>query len=319
MYSINCKNNTNDNSKNTQSIVTIGNFDGLHLGHLQLFMALQSLKQNYLSAKLIVVTFEPLPIEYFTYKKHNTSSLKDIDFNSFGRLSLLRDKLLFLQQLNFIDSLVVLKFNDILANMSATQFIQDVLIDELNAVHMVLGNDFRFGKYAHGSALDFKPFNIPVTVVDNYVINGCKISSSIIRQYALNNDLTNVKQYLGHNIKYSSRVIYGMQLGRKFGVPTINLNLTCKPILWGIYVAYVYIENIQYRAVASIGKNPTVSSLDTYKLEAHLLDIDLDLYGKVATIEFLCFLRHEAKFTDLDSLFKQIHLDIVNTRTYFLK
>lgn len=119
---------------------------------------------------------------------------------------------------------------------------------------------------------------------------------------------------------YTSRVIHGNHLGRKYGVPTINLCLgKNKPAVWGIYVAYVYIDGIRYNAIASIGKNPTISDLDGYKLEAHLFDIDLNLYGKVATVEILEFLREELKFDNLELLFKQIYTDLDNARQYFIK
>ena len=115
-------------------------------------------------------------------------------------------------------------------------------------------------------------------------------------------------------------MVYGNQLGRKYGVPTINLLLINKiPVLWGIYLAYVYIEGTQYKSVVSCGQNPTVTNTKNYKLEAHLLDVDLDLYGKIATIEILDFLRPELKFENLEQLFLQIHQDLQDARNYFYR
>lgn len=303
MYKINLK--PHDSA---QSVITIGNFDGLHLGHLQLLNTMRDLarQKNY---RTIVITFEPLPLDYFSDQK----ALKRQP-----RLSLLRDKYLILKQLGFIDELIVLHFNSSVANLSPDEFIQHVLCERLNVAHVVIGHDFKFGKGGVGHAADFIKHGVATTIIDQYNIIGARVSSSIIRSLARENALVEVKKYLGRNLQYTSRVIFGNQLGRKFGVPTINLSLGRNfPALWGIYVALVHIEGKTYHAVASIGKNPSVTTSENYKLEAHLLDVDLNLYGKIATIEVLTFMREERKFSDLDLLFKQIHQDLADARQYF--
>ncbi|MFN8769803.1 MAG: riboflavin biosynthesis protein RibF [Neisseriaceae bacterium] len=294
------------------SVVTVGSFDGMHKGHMQLLYQMNKLADDK-GLKRILITFEPLPPEYFA----------DLNYNErLARLSLLRDKLLILENSKnaYIDELVILRFNIETASLSANQFIEDVLINQLNAEDLVIGHDFKFGKNGSGNIDNLRQYGLNISVVPPFYIDEQRVSSSLIRNYAKLNELQLVKKYLGHNLHYTSRVIYGNQLGRKFGVPTINLCLgKNRPALWGIYVAYVYIDGIRYNAVASIGKNPTVSDLEVYKLEAHLLDVDLNLYGKVARVEILEFLREEHKFDDLDSLFKQIYVDLDNTRLYFTK
>lgn len=305
MYRITVNNHID---RSLPAIATIGNFDGLHLGHLQLFKQLNLSYHKY-NYRRVAITFEPLPLEYFSDLKQQTR---------LQRLSLLRDKFNFLQTNDLVDELVVLHFNHSIANMAPQIFINKVLKNTLNVAHVVVGHDFKFGKNACGTVEDFEHHEITVDEMQPFYLDNQRVSSSIIRNYANNNQLNEVYQFLGHNISYTSRVIYGNQLGRKFNVPTINLSLgKNRPALWGIYLAYVYIDGICYNSVASIGKNPTVSSGDTYKLEAHLLDIDLNLYGKIATIEILQFMREERKFDDLDSLFKQIHLDLQMARDYF--
>lgn len=290
------------------SVATIGNFDGVHLGHVCLLNKLNQIgtKDN---LRRIVITFEPSPADFF-------NTLNGVVRQS--RLSLIRDKLGLLKGGGYLDELVVLKFNRILAGITADQFIEKFLVKQLNIQHIIIGHDFKFGKNALGNISNFKARNIATTVVGPFQLDGTRVSSSVIRKCALDNDLVAVKRYLGHNLHYTSRVIYGNQLGRKYGVPTINLCLGNNvPALWGIYLAHVYIDGVKYNAVASIGKNPTVSNVDNYKLEAHLLDVDLNLYGKIATIEILSFMRSEVKFVDLNSLFTQIHQDISAAKEYF--
>ena len=290
------------------AVATIGNFDGLHPGHLELLSNLHQIALDK-SYRKVVITFEPLPLEYFADQKFE---------KRLARLSLLRDKAIILKQQNLADELIILRFNTNLANMSPKEFIQQVLQQQLRVKHVVIGHDFKFGKNGSGNIDDFKEHGIESTVMEPYYIENERVSSSLIRHYATSNDLRSVAKYLGRNLHYTSHVIYGNQLGRKFGVPTINLGLNRnRPALWGIYTAFVHIEGTTYNAVASIGKNPTVSIQDVYKLEAHLLDVDLDLYGKIATVEILSFMREERKFDDVDSLFKQIYRDLDEARSYF--
>lgn len=299
----------NKSTKNNLStVVTIGNFDGIHLGHQELFKTLSDVAHKN-NCRTIVITFEPLPLEYFCDQLQKLRQ---------PRLSLLRDKINILQHLGYIDEVIVLHFNSFVANLTPQEFIVNVLKNKLNVRHAVIGYDFKFGKNGTGNADDLKEHGITVHEINPYLKNKQLISSSIIRDLAAHNQLDKIKSYLGRNLQYTSRVVYGKQLGRKYNVPTINLSLgRNRPALHGIYVAQVYIDGTSYNAVASIGKNPTTSKLERYNLEAHLLGVNLDLYGKIATVEILEFMRDEAEFIDLDTLFKQIHIDIANAKEYF--
>lgn len=292
----------------TESVVTIGNFDGLHLGHQELLRKMHDVaRQN--NYRTIVITFEPLPLEYF-FDQGQKPRLP--------RLSFLRDKVGILQKLSYIDELVIIHFNAAIANLSPQDFIRKVLQQQLNVCHAVIGYDFKFGKNGIGCKQDLVQSGINVTNVEPYLVKNTLISSSLLRDLANNNELSKIREYLGRNLHYTGRVIYGKQLGRQYNVPTINLSLgQNKPALQGIYIARVSIEGSSYNAVASIGQNPTTSKALRYNLEAHLLDVDMDLYGKIATVEILAFMRSEEKFIDLDTLFRQIHLDIQKTREYF--
>lgn len=297
-------------SKNARAVATIGNFDGLHLGHLELFKELNQVARTG-KYRRIAITFEPLPLEYFLDSKNQ---------QRLNRLSLLRDKFYLFKERNLIDELVVLHFNDSIAKLSPEEFVKNTLIDKLNIEHVVVGHDFKFGHGGSGTVKDFTENGIQSTTIKPFILGKTRVSSSIIREIAATNDLDKVALYLGRNLTYTARVIHGNKMGRKFGVPTINLAIgRNRPVVHGIYIANVYIENIRYNAVASVGRNPTTNSLDIYKLEAHLLDVDLDLYGKIATAEILKFIRSEQKYEDLDTLFKQIHQDITDTRNYFME
>ena len=302
-----------------KSIVTIGNFDGLHVGHIHLLETMNHIANttNTVNAakdqrlRRIVITFEPLPTEYFCDKIHKSR---------LSRLGLLRDKVLLLQQFNLADELVIIKFNAACANLTPDEFIQNYLLLQLNIVHIVVGHDFRFGCNRIGNIDSFAKYKnkISTTIVDQFILLNKRVSSSLIRDLAKHNQLAEIRVYLGRNIQYTSRVVHGNHIGRTLGVPTINLSLgRNQPALWGIYLAYVYIDNIKYNAVASIGKNPTVSHRGVYQLEAHLLDVDLDLYGKIATIEILEFMREELKFNDMQELMLQMQTDLLQARSAF--
>lgn len=292
------------------AVVAIGNFDGLHLGHQKLLKRMRDIarENNYRS---IVITFEPLPLEYFFDGKGK---------ERLPRLSFLRDKVRFLQNSGYIDEVVLIHFNASIANLNARDFICNILQKKLNVCHAVIGYDFKFGKDGKGSKEDFIANGINITCVPPYQVNNTLISSSMLRELAAQNQLSTIKHYLGRNLQYTARIIYGKQLGRKYNVPTLNLSLgQNKLALHGVYIALVYIEGTVYNAAVNIGKNPTTTNgVEQHHLEAHLLDVTVNAYGKIATVEILEFLRDEEKFTDLDILFKQIHVDVKNTREYFL-
>lgn len=289
-------------------IATIGNFDGLHLGHVELLEQL-SQQARQVNGWRVLITFDVLPHEYFADKS---------DLLRAPRIGLLRDKIDILAKKNLVDEVVILHFNKSIASLSPHQFIQHILQQKLGISEMIVGHDFRFGNKALGTIHDLRKNGIVTSEFAELKHNQVRISSSLIRELATEQNIELIRRYLGHNIQYTSRVVYGNQLGRKYGVPTINLNLRkIRPVLWGIYTGFVYIDGVRYNGVISIGKNPTVSEGKIYKVEAHLLDVDLHLYNKIACVEILHYLRAEIKFDDLDSLFKQIHKDMSDAREFF--
>ncbi len=299
----------NSRYSNQEIIATIGNFDGLHQGHIELLHQMNSLATSHNNAWRMLITFDVLPHEYFADKANLART---------PRIGLLRDKVAVLSESGLIDEVVVLHFNYHLASIAPDEFISNYLQSKLNINYLVIGHDFRFGRHAKGNIQSFIGTNITTYEVKEIKRDGLRISSSLVRKLAKDQQVEQIKNYLGRNIRYTSRVVKGNQLARKFGMPTINLNLyKIQPVLWGIYVSNVYIDNVRYLGVTNIGKNPTVSEGKVYKIETHLLDVDLTLYGKIATVEILHFLRPELKFDDLDSLFVQMYKDLDDARSYF--
>jgi riboflavin kinase/FMN adenylyltransferase len=295
-------------SAQQQVVATIGNFDGVHLGHQSLLQQLSTLATD-TGAWRMLITFDVLPHEYFADQAQVPRA---------PRIGLLRDKIETLRLTGLVDEVIILHFNQYLAKLLPEEFIAQILRAKLQITTMVVGHDFRFGKNASGCIRDLRRAGIECHEVPAVIQNAKRVSSSLIRKLASEQQLQAIFSYLGHNIRYTGRIVKGNQLARQWNFPTINLNLAkVQPVLWGIYTSYVTIEGVRYFGVTNIGKNPTVSEGKVYKIETHLLDVDLTLYGKIATVEILHYLRPELKFSGLEPLFKQMYQDLADARTFF--
>lgn len=296
-------------AKDADIIATIGNFDGFHYGHLKLLHQLNAIAITHTKPWRMLITFDLLPHEYFADKS---------DVVRAPRIGLLRDKVDILKNSGLIDEVVILHFNRFMANLTPEDFVDKFLKGKLKVQSMLVGHDFHFGHMAKGNIHDLTNRGIITHEFAEIKHNQVRISSSLIRELSTEQNLEMIRMYLGRNIRYTSRIVRGNQLARKFGMPTINQNLNkIRPILWGVYVSYVYIDGVRYKGVTNIGKNPTVSAGKVYKIETHLLDVDLTLYGKIATVEILHYLRPELKFDDLDILFAQMYRDLDDARKFF--
>lgn len=296
-----------------QFAVTIGNFDGIHCGHQVVVSQLQAIAKLH-NIPTAVIVFEPQPQEYFALE------------NPFARLSCLQEKETELNRLD-INILVCLKFTEELASFSATEFLQKILIDRLHVKHLVVGDDFRFGKNREG---DYKlleklshKFGFSLYRAQTKMLHGHKISSTRVRQALKNADFRLVKQLLGRRYSIRGRVIDGNKRGRALGFPTANLALEriCSP-LFGIYISRVYFSpshkhgGSSYQAVTSIGTRPMFDGQEVC-METHILDFNDSIYGKYIQVEFLEKLREEKKFPDIDCMLEAIKTDINNVRKYF--
>lgn len=290
------------------SAVTIGNFDGVHLGHQHI---LQRLANEAAARQLVsvAIVFEPQPTEFFSQQNH-----KPLPF----RLSPLRDKLRLLAQTGCLNAVRVVRFNPEFANQSAEDFIQHVLRNQLNTRYLLVGDDFRFGK-ARGGDFDLlrQQSDFVTEQTPSILVAGERASSTAVRQTLQQGRLDLAKQILGHDYVLSGRVKHGKKLGRQLGSPTANVHLPNHHYaLRGVFVVEVSGSFGRKRGVASFGYNPTVSSSLQSKLEVHLFDFHGNLYGERIEVAFLHKLRDEQKFDSLAQLQQQIHIDMAQARVW---
>ncbi len=297
------------------SALTIGNFDGVHRGHQAI---LEHVRQAAAQRALVpaVMTFEPHPREYFALKAQRPELAPT-------RISTLRDKLWGLAQ-GGIRQVLLQPFDAALAEMSASDFIETLLVRGLRARWLLVGADFRFGNHRQGDLALLREagarhgFEVE-TLQDVTDPDGHRVSSSEVRTALAVGDLERARLLLGRPYAISGHVLHGQKLGRQLGYPTLNLRVPPRcAARSGIYVVRVHgLAEQPLPAVASLGVRPTVEDGGRVLLEAHVLDTRVDAYGKLVRIEFLQLLREEEKFPDLPALVAAIDLDARNARAYF--
>lgn len=289
-------------------VATIGNFDGVHLGHLQV-LELLKLRAQALGLPSAVVIFEPLPAEYFAPDAAPP------------RLTRLREKVEQLRTAG-IDRVLCLHFDRALAGMPAEEFIRRVLVEGLGVRFLVVGDDFRFGPERRG---DFAmlvhagtEFGFEVTATPSYVLDNERVSSTRIRNALAAGDLEDAARLLGRPYAMCGRVARGDQRGRQLGFPTANVQLhrRTSPLKGVFAVTLAGVAEHPLPGVANIGNRPTVDGTRCL-LEVHLLDFSGDIYRKYVQVAFLKKLRDEQKFASLDALKGQIGLDTQAARLYF--
>jgi len=289
-------------------VLTIGNFDGVHLGHQRVISRVMALSKEYMCPAVIML-FEPTPKEFFMRK------------NAPARLFTWRERYMKLKNLG-CDALLQMKFNALLANMEAKDFIKTILVDTLKIKHLVIGDDFHFGKNRSGNFSLLQQagqeYGFLVENTQTLQMDSKRVSSTSIRDALSDGNFDLVTELLGEPYCMQGRVVHGQKLGRTLGFPTLNIpvNRQVSP-LHGIYAVKVSgLSEQPLPAVASIGTRPVVNG-EQWILEVHLLDQSGDFYGKKAKVEFCCFLRPERNFPDLDKLKTQMLLDLHETKDYF--
>ncbi|MBK4775613.1 bifunctional riboflavin kinase/FAD synthetase [Candidatus Pantoea edessiphila] len=290
-------------------VLTIGNFDGVHKGHQALLF---KLREKGIKSKLpiMVMLFEPQTLELFIGK------------NAPARLTSLRQKLTYLSKLG-VDIVLCVRFNHYFSMISPQNFISELLVNKLGIKYLALGNDFRFGARGKGNILLLKKasikYNFNLDVIDTLYDGNERISSTSIRNALANDNLILAKYLLGRSFIISGRIVHGNSLGHILGFPTANINLNRNvcPVR-GIYA--VKVQGIFARplfGVANIGMRPTLKDF-CYRLEVHLLDININLYGKYIDVVLLHKIRNEKCFQSLETLKKQISKDIIAAKNFFL-
>ncbi|MDZ4261404.1 MAG: bifunctional riboflavin kinase/FAD synthetase [Pseudomonadota bacterium] len=291
-------------------VATIGNFDGVHLGH-QAVLGQLAEAAGRLDLPTVVITFEPQPQEYFGAAAQAP------------RLSRLREKLQALRRYS-VDRVVCLPFNATLAEMPAQQFIERLLVDGLAVRYLVVGDDFRFGRGREGDFAMLKAagqrHGFQVVSMHSFCVDGERVSSTRVREALGRGDMAAAAKLLGRGYRMSGRVARGEQLGRQLGFPTANIHLHRQAIpIRGVFAVEMFgIEGEPLAGVANVGVRPTVDGSRTL-LEVHLFDFDQQIYGRYVEVVFLHKLRDEVRFASLDALKQQIGLDAVAARDYFAR
>lgn len=293
----------------TQScVLTIGNFDGVHVGHQALLAELKAQARR-VALPATVLTFEPHPREFFA---PDTAP---------ARLTSLREKILLLDAQG-VDHLHICRFNAKFAGHSADDFVERVLVQGLSTRHLIIGDDFRFGKGRGGDFAQLRragaEHRFVVEAMQTVMVGGERASSSAIRSLLAQGDMAHAARLLGRPYSIAGRVVHGNKLGRKLGFPTANIQLKrIRLALAGIFAVTVEgIDAAPLPGVASLGLRPTVEGDGRYHLEVHLFDFDRELYDAHLRINFLHKLRDEAKYDSLAALTAQIARDCDDAKNF---
>ena len=295
--------------------LTIGNFDGVHLGHQAMLTRLKEAATR-LGLVSCVMIFEPYPREFFTPDQAPT------------RLTSLREKLELLAELR-VERVQVCHFDFNFASISAEDFIARILIQGLAVRWIIVGDDFRFGALRTGDCAMLKrsstQHGFEVAEMPSYTLGNLRVSSTAVREALVTGDLELARRLLGRPYSISGRVIEGDKLGKKIGYPTANIQLRHnRPPLSGIFVVKVYgTDELSPRTavygVASLGVRPTVHEDGKPVLEVHLFDFEKEIYRCHLRVDFIHKLRDEEKYPDLGALTRQIGRDVENAKNYFLR
>lgn len=291
------------------AVLTIGNFDGVHLGHQNLIAEVIA-KAKEKNKPSLVMTFEPHPFEFF-----------EKDKIAIPRLTRLREKFSALAKTG-IDNVLIIPFKENIATKSASQFVTEILYDKLHPTHIVVGDDFRFGRYRQGN-VDLlsnmgKSLGFSVEDIPSVLLQGERVSSTKVRQALAAGQHALANKLLGRPYSMMGRIRLGDQLGRQWGVPTANIFLHRRSTpVQGVFTVYMHgIADQPWPGVANVGIRPTVDGTRTL-LEVHLLDFNKDIYGCYVEVEFCEKLREEIRYPNIELLKEQIAKDIIVARNYF--
>ncbi len=288
------------------SVVTIGKFDGVHIGHQAV---LKTLREKSEGRRVVVVTFDRHPLELFDPSRAPKPLLSIPQ-----KVEALRDA--------GADLVVVLPFTAEFSSLSPTDFVQDVLLEGLSTKLVLVGADFRFGSGGAGTvdtlAAMGHSLGFAVEVLKHVCVEGgVKVSSSTIRDALTAGDVETAAQLLGRPHRVRGVVVHGHQRGRVLGYPTVNLEEDNEGFIpkSGVYAGSVEVLGVEYLAGISVGKNPTFTDVTRNQVEAHALDADFDAYGSVAEVRFTNWLRDNVPFASVEELIEALHGDFRNIRT----
>jgi riboflavin kinase/FMN adenylyltransferase len=293
-------------TKNT--IITIGTFDGVHIGHRKILeKIIHNAKE--LDCESLVLTFFPHPRMVL----QENSSVK--------LLHTMEEKRTLLQKIG-IENLIIHPFNKEFSQLTAEEFVKEILINQLQIQKIIIGHDHRFGRNRTADINDLisfgEKYGFEVEQISAQEIDEIAVSSTKIRNALINGTISLANEYLGYNYFFSGTVVQGQQLGRTIGFPTANIHIKEDYKLIpknGVYIVKSYLNEELIYGIMNIGNRPTVNGLNQ-TIEVHFIDFDKDLYGQEVTIEVVEFIREEHKFDSLESLKNQIQKDKIFCITY---
>lgn len=287
-------------------VLTIGNFDGVHLGHQAVLEKLAEHGKR-LGLPVFIMVFEPQPLEFF------------LGDNAPSRLTRLREKVIQMAKLP-VDALLIVRFDRRFADSDPDRFVREVLAGKLRIRHLAVGDDFHFGKARRGNfALLQKmggEFGFTVENTESFRIAGLRVSSTLIRDALGNGDMRQAAALLGRPYSVCGRVVHGEKRGREIGYPTANIQMLRKntPVEGVFAVTMTGIDGREIPGVANVGTRPTVSGGAEVLLETFLLDFGQDIYGHYVEVHFRHKIRDEMRFHSLDALRRQIANDVATAR-----
>jgi riboflavin kinase/FMN adenylyltransferase len=300
------------NFPEVETIATIGNFDGLHLGHQTIIKTMQDIASKDNLSKLILFT-EPHAQEFF-------AEAAGEEHHKPPRIFPWRQKVIKMKEMG-VEFSFFLKFNSQLRSMTPDNFLNTILL-KLNIRKLIIGDDFRFGANREGNFDLLKHWgkanNIDVLNTTTFKVDGHRVSSTRIREFLTAGDFKYASKLLGRPYTYSGKVVFGQQLGGSIGVPTANVWLPKNNLpISGVYIVQVKLNSKKINGIANLGIRPTVGG-ETPVLEVHLLDFNQKIYGETLEVEFIKKVREEQKFLNLQNLKDQIFKDISAAREYFI-
>ncbi len=284
------------------AVITIGTFDGVHLGHRQI---IDSLKEEAIKAggESVIITFHPHP------RKIVSSVITGVRL-----INTLTERIGLLNKTG-IDHLIVVPFTDFFANQTGGEYIRDFLVEKFKPHTIIIGYDHRFGKERSGDyrLMEEKAivYNYNLKEIPEHILDAIKVSSTNIRNAILHSNIDEANKLLGYNFFFEGEVVHGDKIGRTIGYPTANLKSTDeeKIVLGdGIYAVYVTVDEQSFKGMMSIGFRPTVNGKKRV-VEVNLFDFDREIYGEIIRVDVKKYLRSEVKFNGLEELKMQLHKD----------
>lgn len=289
--------------KSAEKVIgVIGQFDGLHIGHLALIEEAKSLAKTD-QAKVAVMTFDPHP-DFILRKRPNM-----------GYITPLKEKLNLLENIG-VDKVIIIHFDEILARTEPEDFFNQYL-SSLYAI--VVGEDYHYGYKGQGNVASLQASGKKIIVVPEKKYHDVKIGSEQIRSLLMEGKVEIIEQLLHRNYNISGIVRHGSKIGRTLGIKTANIDLDddYQVMKKGVYGVLIHYNNRTWQGIGNIGNNPSLNYIPRMRLEVHLFDFDEDLYGKIISVDFLFFVREELIFADKEDLILQIKKDVMEVKRRF--